>query len=83
MISDELKWLTTSGKKMQKHLIFLCVMCSRNEEGVVDDDATEVMSDVDSQETVDYNSDDTTVLDSQAIDKCTKKLMERFTNKVK
>jgi len=49
-----------------------------NDEDEVDDDATEVMSDVDSQETVDYNSDETTVLDSDAIVACTHKLMERF-----
>ncbi|KAG0611189.1 hypothetical protein M758_7G122400 [Ceratodon purpureus] len=55
----------------------------RNGEGEVDDDATEVMSDVDSQETVDYDSDDTTVMDSKTIEECTKNLMERFANKVK
>lgn len=48
------------------------------EEGEVDDDATEVMSDINSQETVDYNSDDTIVMEPEAIDECTKKLMQRF-----
>lgn len=59
-------------------------MCSRNDEGEADDtEATEVMSDVDSQETVDYESDDTTVMDSETIEEYTKKLMERFANNVK
>lgn len=55
-------------------------MCSGKKEEAEDDDddATEVMSDVDSQETVDYDSDDTIVLDSEAIVECTRKLMERF-----
>lgn len=53
-------------------------MCSGVEEGEVDDDATEVMSDINSQETVDYNSDDTIVMEPEAIDECTKKLMQRF-----
>lgn len=63
---------------MTKALNFYRMVCSRNEEDEDDDDATEVISDVDSQETVDYNSDDTTVLDSEAILECTQKLMERF-----
>jgi hypothetical protein len=58
-------------------------LCRGSDEGEVDDDATEVMSDVDSQETVDYDSDDTTIMDSKAIEECTQKLMERFANEVK
>lgn len=72
-----------NGKPKIKTLSFWCNACSEDDEGEIDDDATEVMSDVDSQETVDYTSDDTTVMDSDAIEECTEKLMERFSNKVK
>lgn len=53
------------------------MFCSGSEEEDFDDDATEVMSDVDSQETVDYNSDDTIVMDMEAVEDCTQKLIGR------
>lgn len=54
------------------------MFCSGSEEEDFDDEATEVMSDVDSQETVDYNSDDTIVMDKEAVEDCTQKLIGRF-----
>lgn len=57
---------------------FSIVACSGDEEEDFDDDATEVMSDVDSQETVDYNSDDTIVMDAESVQHCREKLMNMF-----
>lgn len=45
------------------------------------DDATEVVSAVDTQETVGYDGDDTAVMESGTIVEWTEMLMERFAKK--